>query len=286
MKKQLLPIMILFVIGFANTVNAQNPVPNPGFENWTTGNPDGWFVNNIPGFAVPITQATPPHNGSFALKGEVVSTLGGDIVPVIASMDMNFVGFPITQAFATLSFYYKFNKVTTGIFGAFAAMYENGAGAGAAAQEFTSSVTSFTQANIPVYYSSFNPDTCIIEFVLTDTVLTTPAIGNYFIIDDVALSGLVGVQEQQAISEMSISKVQPNPVNDVSYIYYSIPQQGDIQFALYDISGKTYKTINVPMETAGKHKIELDAADIPAGFYILRMTSVSGYTTAKVQVVK
>lgn len=285
MKKNLLLILILFTFGFSSVLVAQNPVPNPGFENWTSGNPDNWLTNNAPGFAVPVTQAS-PHSGTFALKGEVVSTLAGNFSPIVSSTDMSGSGFPVNQAYATLSFYYKFNKVTTGIFGAYVAMSETGGGGGAAGQIFTSSVTSFTQASLPIYYQTTNPDTCTILFTINDTVAASPAVGNYFIIDDVALSGLVGVQEQQPVAAMIITNVQPNPVRGISYIYYSLPQSGDIKFELYDVTGKTYKTIDIPSETAGRHKIELDASDLPGGIYLLRMTAANAVSTTKVQVLK
>jgi hypothetical protein len=36
-------IHVLVILFFcAGILQAQNPVPNPGFENWTAGDPDGW----------------------------------------------------------------------------------------------------------------------------------------------------------------------------------------------------------------------------------------------------
>ena len=37
---------------------AQNPVPNPGFENWTAGDPVGWNTNNVLGVFTSVTQSS------------------------------------------------------------------------------------------------------------------------------------------------------------------------------------------------------------------------------------
>ena len=281
MKKDLQVFLILFIALFSFSVNAQ--IPNPGFENWTLGNPDGWITNNVPGFGVPVTQST-PHSGTHGLKGEVVSTPGGNFTPIVNSTDINGTGFPVSQQYSTLSFYYQFNQVGTGTLVAYAVFYANGIGVGAGAQIFGSSVSSYTLANIPVTYSGSNPDTCIISFIISDSVTSAPLLGNYFLVDDVSLSGVSGVQEQQNPLAFEISKVQPNPAHDIANIYYSLPQSGDIQFDLYDIGGRNYKSIKIPMETAGKHKIEMDATEIPAGFYFLNMTAENGKSTMKIQI--
>ena len=284
MKKNLLTILILLICFRTNVVVAQN-VPNPGFENWTAGNPDNWSTNNIPGVVVPITQ-TSPHNGLHALKGEVLSSIAGNFSPYLTSTNMTGNGFHVNQAFATLSFYYKFNKVTTGIFTADAVMLENAGGGGYAGKIFTSSVSSFTLASLPFYYATTNPDTCIIAFSIDDTVTFDADPGNYFIIDDLLLSGLVGVEEPMEPAVVAISKIQPNPVGDFAYIYYSLPANENLKFELFNIDGKISKVFDVQNETAGKHKIELSVGELPGGIYLLRMSTPNASSSARVVVVR
>src|SRR4029078_17816 len=74
-------ILILFVFSCA-IVKAQNPIPNPSFENWTDhGNysdPDGWPSGNYAtaGFGViPVEADTVPEEGELCAK---LVTKGGD----------------------------------------------------------------------------------------------------------------------------------------------------------------------------------------------------------------
>ena len=51
------------VVALSVAANAQtNLITNPGFENWTSGTPDGWYSNGIT-----YTQSTSPvHSGTYA----------------------------------------------------------------------------------------------------------------------------------------------------------------------------------------------------------------------------
>lgn len=280
MKKNLL--ITILVCAFSITILKAQNVPNGGFENWTSGNPDGWQTSNIIGFATPITQTTPSYSGAYAVKGEVVASLGGPFPPFIISAGM---GFPVSQAYSNLNFYYKQNHIGTATFNASVAMFQGtGNGVGGGGQFFSSTVTSFTLASIPIYYNTTNPDTCIITFSIGDTVAPDPAVGNNFIIDDVSLSGTAGVYDLPVVSPLVIEKVHPNPAREDAYIYYSLPSNSDLQFDLYDASGKKYFELKLTDETAGRHKVEFDASEIPAGFYILRMTSADGSAHYPLQV--
>ena len=103
MKKNLLTLFSL-LIAFS-LVRAQN-VPNGGFETWTSGEPNGWTTDNFPPLYL-VIQTTPAHGGSFAAKGAVLAGL--PLPPVLSSTDSAGNGFAVTQAYSTLSFYYKTN---------------------------------------------------------------------------------------------------------------------------------------------------------------------------------
>lgn len=286
MKKNLLLILICSLLGNASIVYSQNPVPNAGFENWTAGNPDGWSTTNVAGFAMPITDTTPAYSGALALKGEVVSTGIGNYPPFLTSTDSAGNGFAITQQFGTFSYYYKFNAVGPVTFNSFLAITDaSGNGVGNAAISISASASSFTLASAPILYFGPNPDSCIILFSLSDSAGGVPALGNYFIIDEVSLSGAVGEAEFTPLS-FSIEKVVPNPASNVSTIYYSLSANSDVTLTLYDVAGKKYKVLPLVNETAGRHKVELNVTDVPAGFYILHMNSPEGIKAASLQIAR
>src|SRR6185436_4315079 len=72
MKKNFYLLVLIFLFsGFLEKSFAQ--IPNPSFESWTGGNPDGWITLNSPPFFVPVTQSSVVHAGSSACKSEVLS---------------------------------------------------------------------------------------------------------------------------------------------------------------------------------------------------------------------
>lgn len=286
MKKNLLLIATCCILSSVTFIYAQNPVPNPGFENWTAGNPDSWLTNNITGFAITITQATPPYSGTYAAKGEVITSLAGNLAPILASTDASGNGFPVSQAYGTLSFYYKFNQIGTNTFlNVAAAFYDAGGnGVGAAGLGYGMPASTFTLVNLPIYYSNPNPAECAILITISDSTGAMPAVGNYFVIDDVSLSGTVGIEESQS-PLLSIQKVKPNPVNNTAFIYYSLPANSDVLFELIDVTGRKYHEMSVTGEMAGEHKIEFNASVIPGGFYYLTMKTSSGIASIPIMVV-
>ncbi len=65
---------------------AFSQVPNGGFEQWTNGEPDGWYTNNFPDINfVTVTQTNDSHSGTSALRGEAITTNTGIYYSIITS---------------------------------------------------------------------------------------------------------------------------------------------------------------------------------------------------------
>ena len=281
MKKNLL-ISILCLA--ALSMQAQN-VPNGGFETWTSGNPNNWLVNNIPSIAIPITQVTPAHGGALALKGEVVTSPLGDLAPLAASTDMSGNGFTISQAYSTLSFYYKTSLAGNATFDATVVFYDaaNQPVAGGYL-EVNTTVGAYTLASIPLTYFGTDPVEAIIAFTINDTVSGTPALGNYYIVDDVALTGLVSVQEPSPA--LSIENIYPNPSANSLAVGYNLSSKSDVNFHLLNAQGKVVREAYLSQESAGKHELKFDVSSLPAGVYIMHMKTNQGVTANLVQIAR
>jgi hypothetical protein len=282
MKKNLLTLLCFITFAFTQ---AQN-VPNGGFETWASGNPTSWLTNNIPTVATTITQATPSHSGTWAVKGIGVTTSSGDLAPFLASTDMSGNGFAVTQAYSTLSFYYKTSLTGSNGLAVLVSMTDassNGVGAGV--MVYTGNVSSFTLATVPIYYSGSNPVKCTIEFTIFDTTSTgNPTAGNYFIVDDVGLSGLASVNE--TTPALNIASVYPNPASHAALVQYYLLSKSEVQFQVLNTQGKMVRDIQLPEQAAGKHDMNLDVSSMPAGFYILRMKTKGGITFSRLQVAR
>ncbi len=111
MKRFLCSAVILL---FAFPLTAQ--ILNGGFENWASGEPAGWFTNNIAQLsAYPITQSSFSHSGASSLKGEVVSVdVGGQpypYAPSLSSGDLNANYFSFHSKPAVIKGYYNFQPM-------------------------------------------------------------------------------------------------------------------------------------------------------------------------------
>ncbi|NMC99551.1 MAG: hypothetical protein GYA62_07520, partial [Bacteroidales bacterium] len=71
---------LLFVFTFYSFLSFGQTIPNADFENWTSGNPDGWQTPNS--FtqqygAVTVTQESAnPQSGSYSVRLETKSIFG------------------------------------------------------------------------------------------------------------------------------------------------------------------------------------------------------------------
>jgi hypothetical protein len=185
----LLIITILSVVSLFAQV-----VPNGGFENWTNGNPDNWYADNIPSFVVPVTQSSIAHSGLSSVKGTVTSYLTSVLEPIIqAGTTGN--GFPITQRLKTATGYYQFSPVQGDILGLNFILYKSGSPIATCAAAISAPASSWTQFNVVfTYLTNDIPDNCILQFLIDGPTGGDYHVGSYFLLDDVNLSDVVPVE--------------------------------------------------------------------------------------------
>ncbi|MFW6222916.1 MAG: DUF362 domain-containing protein [Bacteroidota bacterium] len=68
-------------------------------------------------------------------------------------------------------------------------------------------------------------------------------------------------------------KVYPNPVNNNSRLEFHLNVAANIDIRIYDLSGKTVKTLPNQQLSTGRHEISIgkEMSQIPAGFYIMKI---------------
>jgi len=82
-------------------------------------------------------------------------------------------------------------------------------------------------------------------------------------------------------TELAISKIYPNPFNNRATISFELPFAGAVSLALYDLSGKKAADLSNGHYSAGSHTLVWDAANLPAGVYLLKLSD--GRSVAKVE---
>jgi hypothetical protein len=267
MKKTL--IFLLFLICFlASTVLAQ--IPNPGFENWTAGDPDGWATSNaFPISLINIVRTTDCYSGSYALRGDVVDFYGSPVSPVIQSGSGG-TGFTVSEQYHSLDLYYKFTPVGGDKFYVNVSLEKNSNLIAQGAVAPPSGVTAYTHLLVPLDYTVNDvPDLAIIQISIIGPVTGSDYhTGSVIFVDDLSFSMSSGIAPGPGISPI---ECYPNPASDVIYIRSDKVISGNIILKIFNSGGKEMKEIE---GTAGSHatgEYRFPVRDLLSGVYFFSM---------------
>jgi hypothetical protein len=68
-------------------------------------------------------------------------------------------------------------------------------------------------------------------------------------------------------------RAYPNPVKRKTTIEYNLPRESQVTIGVYDSNGRLVRTLLQEKKTAGTHKTEWDATDVPGGTYLYSLTA-------------
>lgn len=264
MKKPLNSLMAL-ICGITMTINAQ--IPNPGFENWTSGDPDGWVTSNVfPAGLINVTQTTDNHSGSSALRGEVVDFFSTPMAPVIQSGPGG-TGFPVSEQFYSFELYYKFTSVGGDKFSVNVALEKEGNPIAQGAVALPATVSSYTRLTVPLNYTTTDvPDLAIIQISITGPVTGVDVhLGSVMFVDDLLLSLSTGT-ENTSVPDLT-GKCYPNPSADFLNIPLSENVQGEVTLIVLNTYGAEVKNIPGYPQQSGKNIFQFSVVDLSPGLY-------------------
>lgn len=95
-----------------------------------------------------------------------------------------------------------------------------------------------------------------------------------------------GGDAEETPAEFSLMQNYPNPFNPSTTIEFAVPDAGNYTLKVYDMLGREVSTLLSGGLTAGYHKAVFDAAKVPSGVYIYRLTGNNVLITKKMMVVK
>ncbi len=255
--------------------------PNPGFENWHNEYsyqvPDDWqTLNFLSIFPVPnplsAFKATglDKHSGSFALKivtifvnnnpapGLITDTVGGAFTgKVTLSPPAYKYGYPYTGRPEKIEFWSKYAPVANDSAGVQTVLLKwNGVSRDTIAygeQLFGATAAySLFQFNL-IYRSNAIPDSIAILFASSMRV-SNGRVGSALYVDDVALTGWVGIDDQNLYANKL--KIFPNPAKENVTIQTQV--EGACTLKMLDVSGKQ----------VGVFKIQNYCANINTGLLV------------------
>lgn len=276
----------LFIFSFLLPiiVFSQNPVPNPGFEFWTQGEPDEWRTNNSLPTQITIQSTIDANAGNYAAEASVIDLTGTIIPPFLSAEGANGTGFPVSVDYTTLQCWYKVNLVGGDEFIVSVVMYDDSSNAiGSADVAITASASTFTQLSLPINYPvSTNVASCIIQFIAADsTGIVTAHLGTSFIIDDVELTGINSSGQEKRDIFLS---VYPLPASDYIFVDTDFLQDGPAVITILDCMGKMVVQEEVQVSKMNYDKLRINFPGMSAGLYFLQLNQGIFRVTKKILV--
>jgi hypothetical protein len=282
--RSLSTVFLVFAFLFVNKICAQ--IPNSGFEQWSNGNPDGWWTSNIT--TTNITQSTDAHSGSYAVRGDVINPGSGNIIPLLISGILAAHGFPVSERYANLTGYYKLGVITTENLSVVIAMFKNGQAIGVGGFQFFAA-SAYTLFTVPIFYSNGEtPDSCQISITIGNNTGQVN-VGAYFLVDDLAFQGVatdVTEANNQVPKTITLEQNYPNPFNPSTTIQFSIPEKSFVKLEIFNSLGDKISTLASEELNAGSYNYDWNAVNLPSGIYFYRLETQSFSESKKMLLLK
>lgn len=281
--------IVSFLLAFAGMAYPQ--VPNAGFEQWSVGFPGEWAVNNVPGLVTPVTASSVSHSGQWALRGEVVELAGASLPPFVSSASAD--GFAVAQRHAALEGYYQFAPQGPDLLYALVYMYREGLAIGAGLAFLPATGGGYQRFSVPIDYAlPGDPDHCYIQFQagLDTTAATGGTLGTWFLLDDLSLSPVTGIEpmnEGVVPAQLTLAPNFPNPFNPVTTVQFGVPAPSRVTMVIYYVLGRTVvEVLREEPLPAGWHEFTWDGRDdagrpVASGAYLYRLQSGGQARTGK-----
>ncbi|NBB86895.1 MAG: T9SS type A sorting domain-containing protein, partial [Bacteroidetes bacterium] len=78
----------------------------------------------------------------------------------------------------------------------------------------------------------------------------------------------------------------PNPSRGSVTLRYEVPAAGPVHLAIYDLLGRRIRTLVDARQRAGRQQVQFNAAALPSGVYVVRLTSDGATRTQTITVVR
>ena len=99
--------------------------------------------------------------------------------------------------------------------------------------------------------------------------------GNSIYIDDINIMGVTGIDAPEA--GIQHFGVYPNPLQDNSFVSFSLDNAQDVSLQLFDMSGRLVMDMYNGSLGAGQHQFPVQTAEkLNSGMYFVRLTTAEG----------
>ena len=280
-------ITFLLIYLFLSTSNAQ--ILNASFEDWNAFDPVNWTSLDEAGGIDGITESSDAHEGSSSVRMEVVDLGGFAFPPYLWSIDDNGNLHSVTEKHGSLKGWYKFSPLgNDGLYIVVGMLDSDSSAVGAGAMYFQNAASSWTEFDIPIYYTPGlpNPVQTFISIFIFDSTGQANS-GSFALIDHLSFTDPSAVEQISGLpQDFSLSQNYPNPFNPSTKIEYSIPEASFVQLKVYDILGNEVAELVNEEQSAGTYRADFIADNLSSGFYVAQLRAGNYTKTIKMTLLK
>jgi hypothetical protein len=284
--------LLILAAGLFSTalIQAQNPLPNPGFEDWSTfsgslgstyGEPNDWNSANQCSSLLgtySVAQTADAHNGTSAAELKTRNAFIGSVKingllttsTVLCGLNSggNEGGIASTVVPDSITFWYKYAPATLDTAYAQVILFNDTDTISYVKGKIFEPTTIWTRISlaIPAPTESTNIISTLFNSSWGDGSLGQAVVGSIFIVDDVEFVFATGIDEQ---TEASKWEVYPNPVNEILNIRNTSGKAGNLE--MIDATGRI-----VVRESIAQMQTQLNVNHLPTGLYLYQLKDLRG----------
>jgi len=120
----------------------------------------------------------------------------------------------------------------------------------------------------------------------TDTTVAVNVAADQFVLYDEADLPSAVTDSRITPERFSLEQNYPNPFNPTTTIGYNLEKTGNITIELFNTAGQKLRTLYQGVQTAGRHSLIVNAANLASGIYLYRLTANGHSSIRKMILVK
>ncbi len=98
---------------------------------------------------------------------------------------------------------------------------------------------------------------------------------------------ILGIEDENILkAEYQLYQNYPNPFNPVTKISYLLPKESNVELKIFDIQGKEVTTLINEKQESGRYEVDFNAANLPSGVYIYKLTAGNFQSIKKLTLLK